>query len=106
MYIEIILKHISITANDANNCIASIFKENNVSYLCKEDDAINFPNLAQVESYDYSVFAKEDMPDIIKELLKVRKSLTDLEDQQHVDDIIQLAEKCKNTPNTVLMFAG
>ena len=106
MYINISLRRFPITDNDNNDCIERIYKENNVSYLCKEDDAVNFPNLAQVESYDYSVFAKEDMDDVIEELLKVRQDLTNSGDQKHVDDIIQIAEKCKNIQNTVLMFSG
>ena len=45
MYINISLRRSPITDNDNNDCISRVYKEGNVSYLCKEDDAVNFPNL-------------------------------------------------------------
>ncbi|HUX79436.1 MAG TPA: hypothetical protein VMW10_06815 [Alphaproteobacteria bacterium] len=46
------------------------------------------------------------MDGIIAELLKAREELHDLADQRHIDALIQLAKECKETPNTVLVFAG
>ena len=46
------------------------------------------------------------MDEIIKELLRVKEDLEDIEDQKHIEDIIRLANKCKNTSDTVLVFAG
>lgn len=46
------------------------------------------------------------MDGIIAELRRVQQQLADEEDKHHIDDIIRLAERCKNTPGTVLVFAG
>ena len=92
--------------NDPKNVIETISKEGNVNYLIKGEDNPNFPYLGEVESYDYSDFGPEDAPGIITELLKVKEEVSDHSDKAHIDDIIRLAEKCKNTPDTVLVFAG
>jgi hypothetical protein len=100
MYIEV-----SLLKNNRTE-IKSLFKEGNVSYLVKGENNPDFPYLSQVESYDYSVFDASDMDGIIEELIRVRTELEASEDQQHIDDIIRLANKCKEIPNTVLVFAG
>lgn len=92
--------------NNPKNVIAEISKEGNVDYLVKGEDNHAFPYLGEVESYDYSDFGPEDVPGIINELLKVKEEVSDPSDKAHIDDIIRLAEKCKNTPDTVLVFAG
>jgi hypothetical protein len=96
----------SLVEKGSRHCLEEIFKEGNVDYLVKEEDDPEFPNLSLVESYDYSVFDETDMDAIIKELLRVKKEVSDPSDQEHIDDIIRLAERCKNTPNTILVFAG
>ncbi len=104
MRITILLEH-----KDNENpkaVIERIFKEGNVNYLVKGENNHDFPNLSQVESYDYSVFAPKRMNGIIEELLRVKKEVSDPADKKHIDDIIHLAERCKNTPDTVLVFAG
>jgi hypothetical protein len=100
MYIKVTL------ATKSRNQLKSIHKQGNTSYLVKGTDNAEFPYLSQVESDDYSVFEATDMDGIISELLRVREEVEILENQQHIDDIIQLAKECKETPNTVLVFAG
>lgn len=84
--------------------IESTTRENNASYLVKGYDNPEFPYLGEVEPDDPSVFDASDMDAIIKELLRVREEVTDHEDKAHIDDIIRLAKKCKNIPDTVLVF--
>lgn len=76
------------------------------TYLVKEDDNPDFPYLSEVDYYDYSVFNETRMDGIIQELLKVKGEVSDIEHQHHIDNIICLANQCKNTPGTVLVFAG
>ncbi len=104
MYIRILLEHKD--NNNPNAVIARAFKEGNVSYLVKGEDNPSFPNLSLVESYDYSDFGPEDVPGLIDELSRVKEEVTDSSDKAHIDDIIHLAERCKATPDTVLVFAG
>lgn len=100
MYIKVSL------AIKSRNQLKSIHKQGNTSYLVKGTDNPEFPYLSEVESDDYSVFDATDMDGIIAELLKAREELHDLADQRHIDALIQLAKECKETPNTVLVFAG
>lgn len=86
--------------------IEHITRESNASYLVKGYDNPEFPYLGEVEPDDPSVFDASDMDAIIGELLRVRKEVTDRDDQAHIDDIIRLANKCKETPDTVLVFDG
>ncbi|WP_032113001.1 hypothetical protein [Candidatus Paracaedibacter symbiosus] len=95
-----------ILENQDGKLIEKITKGNNADYLVKGENNPDFPYLAEVEIDDYSVFAAEDMDAIIEELLCVRQEVTDPADQVHIDDIIRLAKKCKETPETVLTFAG
>ncbi|AIL12859.1 hypothetical protein IM40_03985 [Candidatus Paracaedimonas acanthamoebae] len=100
MYIDIAL------VNKDRRLIESITKENNTSYLVKGENNPVFPYLGEVEIDDYSVFFDKDMDAIIEELLRVRKEVADPGDQTHIDDIIRLAKKCKEMPETALVFSG
>lgn len=104
MYIRILLEHKNI--EDPKAVIARIFKEGNISYLVKGEGNPEYPYLSEVESCDYSVFGPKDVPGIIQELSKVKEEVSDPSDKAHIDDIIHLAERCKNTPETVLIFSG
>ena len=104
MRIAIILEH-KENANPTD-IMESVSKGGNVEYLAKGEGNPNFPYLSQVESYDHAVFSPLRMDGIIKELLVVRDEVADSYDKAHIDDIIRLAERCKNTPDTVLVFAG
>lgn len=86
--------------------IERISRENNVLYLEKGEDNPEFPYLGEVEYIDPSVFGSHRMDAIIEELLRVRGEITDPDDQAHIDDIIRLAKKCKELPETVLVFSG
>ena len=98
---------IGIRLEDKNeNLLERIYKEGNDEYLVKGEDNPDFPNLSMVERYDYSVFGAKRMDALIEELLKVRAELPNPADQEHIDDIIRLANRCKEDANTVLVFAG
>lgn len=103
MRISIILEY----KNDrADGVIERITRDGNSAYLVKGEDNKDYPYLAEVENYDYSVFDCTDMDAIIKELQSVKNNLSDVGDRKHIDDIIRLALKCKNDSNKVLVFAG
>lgn len=105
MYIGIILEHKNI-ASPKEALIECTWREGNVDYLVKGENNPAFPYLAEVEMDDYSTFDFTDMDGIIEELLRVRAEVTDPADKAHIDDIIRLARKCKEMPDTVLTFAG
>lgn len=81
-----------------------IYRENNTSFLLKYDENQAFPCLSLVEPDDPSFFDSEDMDEILHELQIVYQQLENIQDRQHVKDIMKLAEKCKVTPNTLLIF--
>ena len=68
-----------------NEVIERIFKDGNVYYLIKGEDNPEFPYLSEVEANDYSAFNETDMGEIIKELLRVKEDLEDIEDQKHIE---------------------
>jgi hypothetical protein len=105
MRINIKLQYIKGVLNN-ESIIERITKDNNADYLVKGEDNKEFQYLAQVEIDDYSVYWAENMDGLIEELLRVRQEVSDPADQEHIDDIIRLAKKCKETPGTVLTFAG
>ncbi len=105
MYIAISLRDKNKFSKN-NEVIERLFKEGNVDYLIKGENNPDFPYLSEVEENDYSVFNETDMDGVVQELLKVRQEVSDIEDQYHIDDIVRLANQCKNTPGTVLVFAG
>ena len=89
-----------------DNKVVNIFRENNEKYLSKVEDPHKFKYLSEIEINDYSLFSPERMTDIIQELSKVKQDLTDFNEIKHVDDIIEIAERCKNMPDSGLLFAG
>src|SRR5471030_1809970 len=97
---------ISLECQKDGSIIEKITKDDNVSYLVKGEDNLEFPYLSVVESYGYSVFDGTDMEVIVQELLLVRQELVDDQDKKHIDDIVRLANQCKKTPGTILVFAG
>lgn len=101
MYIDIILKNIKNKTE-----VARISKNNNAEYLTHIEDSVTFPNVSQIENYDYVVFNHEEMESLVTELLKIKDNLKCSADQKHIGDIINLAKKCKNDTDTVLIFAG
>ena len=90
--------------NNINQIIEQITKENNGCYLVKGYENPEFPYLGEVEVDDPSGFDCHDMDAIIAELQRVQKEVVDPADQAHIDDIIRLAQQCKENPETVLVF--
>ncbi|AIL13785.1 hypothetical protein IM40_10330 (plasmid) [Candidatus Paracaedimonas acanthamoebae] len=107
MHIDIKLRYRNdIIIPEEHKLIEHITRENNASYLVKGYDNPEFPYLGEVEYNDPSVFDANDMDAIIEELLCIRKEVINPGDQAHIDDIIRLAKKCKEIPDTVLTFSG
>jgi hypothetical protein len=74
----------------------------NESFLCK-DDSKNYPILSELSIYDYDVFNYEEMDELIGELTKASKELTNNQ-LLHIEEIIELAKKCKGDKSTTLAF--
>ena len=105
MQVSIIIMYKSTCSSDKKNkIIERITKENNGFYLVKGYGNPEFPYLGEVEVDDPSTFDSDDMVGIIEELQRVRKDVVDSADQAHIDDIIRLAQQCKEDPETVLVF--
>ncbi len=100
MYIEIIL------ADRNFKIINKIHRDGNVRYLVKGANNQEFPYLSDVEIDDHSVLNYKDMDGLIKELTQVEADINEQEDIKHIEEIISLAEECRNNPNTILIFEG
>lgn len=98
MYITITLEY----QNDG--LIEKIYKEGNIDYLMRNNTSNLFPYLSEIEMDDPSHFGPKHMDCIIEELKHVRKELINSMDLEHVNDIIRLASKCKDSSNMVLVF--
>lgn len=63
----------------------------------------DFSKLSLLSEIDYDVFAASDMVELIGELMVVRKTV-DRKDQMHIDEIITLAERCRDGDGLTLSF--
>lgn len=73
----------------------------NEKYLLQTDH--HYKILSELSNVDYDVFGREDMEQLISELQQLKKDL-DKESVKHIDEIIQLAIRCKDTPDCYLVF--
>ena len=73
------------------------------NYLSREEkeDSPKYPLLSEISEVDICVFNHADMNDFIGEL-KSLASILDHKFQEHISDIIQLAEMCKQNEDYVL----
>lgn len=63
----------------------------------------DFPKLSLLSEIDYDVFSAEDMPSLIEELKRLRATV-DAEDQKHIDQITELAIRCRDECELTLTF--
>ncbi|MEW4370077.1 hypothetical protein [Paenibacillus kandeliae] len=81
----------------------SIEREGNENYL-PQDDQQEFKMLGDLATCTYDVFGSSNMNNLISELEMLKERLTDFEKIDHIDEIIQLAKKCKKIPLSRLIF--
>ena len=99
--------NIDITfAYPAKKILRKISKLDNHLYLMQGDSYHDeqFPLLCQIEPDDPTAFGPEDMDQFIKELNMVKQTLSDPENLAHIDEIIAMAQECKETPGSFIDF--
>ncbi|WP_165250434.1 hypothetical protein [Paludisphaera soli] len=77
-------------------------RRGNEEYLCR--DAPDFPRLSEVDACSYNCFARSDMPELARELERIRDGLLDPGAVDHVDRILGLCRRCDSLPGSVLSF--
>lgn len=82
--------------------IAKVSQLNNEIYLLQNKP--DYKILSELSTVDYDAFAKEDMNQLIMELEILKKDISNKEDIKHIDEIIELADKCISIPDSYLIF--
>ncbi|MCA9071081.1 MAG: hypothetical protein KDA84_19270 [Planctomycetaceae bacterium] len=90
-----------VLENWADVELARVSLPGNEQYLARDEDP--FPLLSRLDHCSYDVFASRDMVELIRELEQVRESL-DGADRTHVEEIIALAQRCRNDTTLTLTF--
>lgn len=80
-----------------------ISESSNAEYLIQGDNS-KYKYLSQLSEIDYDVFSSEDMPGLIRDLLRLSKSLTQPEQLEHVANIVRFAKRCQSTNGVALIF--
>jgi len=75
----------------------------NEAFLVKDEADNRFPYLSELSTVDLDAFDKSDMNGIIIELERLRANLNDAE-QSHVEDVLRLARKCRESDECILLF--
>jgi len=73
----------------------------NERYLLQSGDG--YRTLSELCQVDNAVFARSDMTGLIDELNVLRQGLNPA-DQEHVDEIIRLAMRCRDEDGLILAF--
>ena len=81
--------------------LSRVSEPSNADYLVQEFND-RFSYLTSANEYSPSLFRRNDMPGLINEFLLLRHQLSNPEHIRHIDDIIQLARRCQQCPETAL----
>ena len=75
-------------------------------YLILEGDSIDveYPQLYELTDYDIEIYLPEHMKQLIKDLIKLKATLTDASEISHVDEIIGLCCQCQQNNKGQIMF--
>lgn len=92
-----------ILENEKGEKIKSIFNEDNGKYLFTIEDHKNFPIMSEFADCDNEMVLSKDIPQLIKELRFLKNNLNE-KDSQHINQIIELAEKVKENKEYYLIF--
>lgn len=82
--------------------IAKVSQLNNEVYLLQNKS--DYKILSELSTVDYDAFAREDMKQLIIELEMLKEDLYDEKDLHHINEIIELADKCISIPDSYLIF--
>ena len=81
--------------------VKKLSKPGNENYLSQEEP--KFQKLSEIDNCSYSTFSSEDMNQLEEELSIIKTKVTEAE-RIHIDDILELAQKCKKNKNLYLTF--
>ncbi|RUT46790.1 hypothetical protein EJP82_11215 [Paenibacillus anaericanus] len=79
-----------------------VFEEGNVKYLQQNED--KFEMLGELSTCSYDVYSSKDMDMLILELVRLKEMPLDSNEIKHIEEIISLADKCKNIENIRLII--
>ena len=82
--------------------IDEVSEKNNVNYLQREEH--DFEILGELSVYSYDVFSSKEMDELVLELQRLKMMLQNINEINHVNEIILLSNKCKMTPGSRLIF--
>lgn len=82
--------------------LEKVFEDGNVNYLQQDED--KFELLGELSTCSYDVYSNKDMDILILELARLKDMLIDTKQIRHVEEIISLAERCKNIENSRLLI--
>ena len=80
--------------------LSRVSEKSNFDYLIREEGWFDY--LTSVDEYSPSLFRRNDMQGLINELLLLKDQLSNPEHIRHIDDIVQLARRCQQCPETAL----
>ena len=78
--------------------IAEVGQPGNEDLLCQSDES-QFPLLSQIDRFSYSCFT-DDMVSLLAELARLEGS----DEADHIHEVYDLAERCRDAKDTVLTF--
>ena len=82
--------------------LARAAEPSNGSYLIQ--DAEQFPLLSLLSEVDYYVFSSDMMDQLVRELESLKGNLTEPRALAHIDEIVELARRCRDTEGARLAF--
>jgi hypothetical protein len=79
-----------------------VSREGNDSYLCQDNG--DYKLLEEITQVDIERYFSQEMELMISELKDLKLSVENDQDAKHIDDIIKLCCKCKECPNSQIVF--
>ncbi|WP_411342709.1 hypothetical protein ACE3MZ_13670 [Paenibacillus sp. WLX1005] len=86
-----------------NERLDSVGQEGNAEYLPQDDEYV-FKMLGDLATCAYDVFGSNDMKELLIELEQLKSRLFDFYQINHIEEIIQLAERCQTIEHSRLIF--
>ncbi len=79
-----------------------VYEKNNVNYLVRDEE--NFEILGELSTCGYDVFSSDDMDKLLLELERLKEKVHEVLAVKHIEEIISLAVRCKETKGSRLIF--
>ncbi|WP_172195650.1 hypothetical protein [Saccharibacillus qingshengii] len=78
--------------------------EGDEEYLIQEEDSENFPLLSELSNCEYLLVISEWIPYLMRELDLLLDQVQDIQSLEHLRNIKELAEKCKDLEGIFLFI--